>query len=131
QQTSSPWCNNIYNENSGVKCIPHVNAYGKCNLFDHGYTLNPEHVHFDSLPNVLPEEQSRFGGYDTYADHCPYMFILDDVHMESQNSHCEDTNNQNYQRKFPLFGLLTMNTLNYHHTIYYCEAAKYAIERYN
>ncbi|CAH8595925.1 unnamed protein product [Schistosoma haematobium] len=56
-----------------------------------------EHIHFDSLPNIVPSELSRFGGSDTYADHCPYLSIITDVHVKSLNSHCGDTNNQKYQ----------------------------------
>lgn len=75
QRTSSPWCDKIINTKSIIHCIPHVNAYGICNLIEHSLPLKPEHIHFDSLPNIVPSELSRFGGSDTYADHCPYMAV--------------------------------------------------------
>ncbi|CAH8289828.1 unnamed protein product [Schistosoma intercalatum] len=96
QRTSSPWCDEL-NDANFVHCIPHMNAYGICNLKDLSLPLNPEHIHFDSLPNIVPSELSRFGGSDTYADHCPYLSIITDVHVKSLNSHCGDTNNEKYQ----------------------------------
>ncbi|CAH8564513.1 unnamed protein product [Schistosoma intercalatum] len=74
QRTSSPWCDEL-NDANFVHCIPHMNAYGICNLKDLSLPLNPEHIHFDSLPNIVPSELSRFGGSDTYADHCPYLSV--------------------------------------------------------
>ncbi|KAH9582963.1 hypothetical protein MS3_00010913 [Schistosoma haematobium] len=74
-RTSSPWCDKIINTESIIHCIPHVNAYGICNLIKHSLPLKPEHIHFDSLPKIRPSQLSRFGGTDTYADHCPYLSV--------------------------------------------------------
>ncbi|CAH8287922.1 unnamed protein product [Schistosoma rodhaini] len=97
QKTASPWCNEPITKNSGIRCIPHINAYGVCNLVDVGHTLKPEHTHFNNLPDVEPSRQNRFGGFDIHADYCPYMHMFNNVMSTTMNSHCGDINNRKYQ----------------------------------
>ncbi|XP_018644396.1 invadolysin (M08 family) [Schistosoma mansoni] len=97
QKTASPWCNEPITKKSGIRCIPHINAYGVCNLVNVGHTLKPEHTHFNNLPNVEPSRQNRFGGFDIHADYCPYMSMFNNVLSTTMNSHCGDINNRKYQ----------------------------------
>ncbi|KAH8871941.1 Leishmanolysin-like peptidase [Schistosoma japonicum] len=72
QQTST-WCDEVFSRKSDLRCIPHTNGYGYCNLRNHSYYLKPEHTHFNNLANIPISEQQMMGGVDSYADHCPYM----------------------------------------------------------
>ncbi|CAH8518222.1 unnamed protein product [Schistosoma turkestanicum] len=93
-QKSSPWCDELA---LAVRCIPHVNAYGACNLMKFSSSLKPEHTHFNNVPDVSQSEQNMLAGVDDLADHCPYMAVFTSLKNTSLNSHCEDTDNQKYQ----------------------------------
>ncbi|KAH8871940.1 Leishmanolysin-like peptidase [Schistosoma japonicum] len=96
QQTST-WCDEVFSRKSDLRCIPHTNGYGYCNLRNHSYYLKPEHTHFNNLANIPISEQQMMGGVDSYADHCPYMSIISRLNPTSMNSHCEDTDNRKFQ----------------------------------
>ncbi|KAK4470034.1 hypothetical protein MN116_000069, partial [Schistosoma mekongi] len=96
KQTST-WCENVLGKTSYVRCIPHTNAYGYCNLIKHNYYLNPEHTHFNNLANISTLDQHMMGGMDRLADHCPYMSTVGRIHQTSMNSHCGDTDNRKFK----------------------------------
>ncbi|CAH8296326.1 unnamed protein product [Schistosoma turkestanicum] len=74
-QQLSPWCDEILGPVPVFRCIPHVNAYGLCNLRKFSSALEPEHIHFNNVFGVSKSEQNMLAGLDNFADHCPYMSI--------------------------------------------------------
>ncbi|KAH8848929.1 Leishmanolysin-like peptidase, partial [Schistosoma japonicum] len=99
QQTST-WCDKVLSETSDVRCIPHTNAYGYCNLIKHSHYLKPEYTHFNNLANISTMEQKLMGGMDSVADYCPFMSVFTSINQSPMNSHCEDTDNQKFQSTF-------------------------------
>ncbi|XP_061381728.1 leishmanolysin-like peptidase isoform X1 [Danaus plexippus] len=73
RKNPAPFCERVKGDPLRTECSPRRNAVVLCNLVKHENILPRQYQHFDTLPNIKPGDEAKYGGSVSLADYCPYL----------------------------------------------------------